>query len=119
MKKNAVCMFQYTSDSANMALEEIKLQLEAVGCTVVNIDIYEECRACRNAYGKEMDNEDFDSIDLESDEAWFDDYDFVIEAEFFHKDISDEEVLFDLVNANVDNFLGTKEEYIEEYELDE
>ena len=112
------CIFQYTTDYEQGALDEIKLQLEAVGCTVLDIEIYGATRACRNAYGKSLSEEEFESIDPESDAAWFDDYDFLVKAEFFHPEIEKDEILFELVNANVDNFLGTEEEYLEDYELE-
>ncbi len=55
--------------------------LKDAGFTIVGEpEVTESERACRNAYGKEMDEDEFDDVDPDSDEAWFDDYDFIVSA---------------------------------------
>lgn len=71
----------FTSDNENMALAEIKSSVNAIdGLSVINIEVVSSDRACRNGYGKEVSEEEFEAIDPSSEEAWFDDYDFVFNA---------------------------------------
>ena len=58
--KNSVeCMFIYTTDNAQAALDEIKLQIKNAGLEVEDIGIHEEERIFRNAYGKEVSKRKF------------------------------------------------------------
>lgn len=73
-------LFSYTTDFEQDAIDTIETSLKKEGLNYTVIDVIETNRACRNAYGKEMDPEEFDSLDPDSDEAWFDDYDFILQA---------------------------------------
>lgn len=73
-------LFEYTTDYETDAIETIKDNINETGLKCTNIIVKEANRACRNAYGKELDPDEFDAIDPDSDEAWFDDYDFTLEA---------------------------------------
>lgn len=78
--KKYVCI-TYTCDNEPMALDEIRNCIKRVnGSILLSLDVTESERACRNANGKELSEEEFDEIDPESDEAWFDDYDFTMKA---------------------------------------
>ncbi len=82
---------QYTTDLEQEAIDEVKAQLEEAGFAIIGeFTIEDPGRACRNAYGKTMDEDDFDAIDPDSDEAWFDDHDYVIRATV-SKDCTEEE----------------------------
>ena len=82
---------QYTTDNEQEAIDEVKAQLENAGFTIEGeLAVQDPGRACRNAYGKTMNEDDFDSIDPDSDEAWFDDHDYVIRATV-SKDCTEEE----------------------------
>ena len=71
----------FTSDNEALAEKELTLMLESVReCKVISIDVVKSKRACRNVYGKEIGEDEFDSIEAESDEAWFDDYDMVFKV---------------------------------------
>ena len=73
-------LFSYTTDLEQDAIDKIGTSLKKEGLDYTAIDVIEANRACRNAYGKEMDPEEFDSLDPNSDEAWFNDYDFILQA---------------------------------------
>ena len=71
----------YTNDNEPMAIEEIKNILNRIDNVILlDFSIKEAKRACRNANGKEMDEEGFDSMDADDEEVWFDDYDFTFLA---------------------------------------
>lgn len=71
----------YTNDNEPMAIEEIKNILNRIDNVILlDFSIKEAKRACRNANGKEMDEEGFDSMDADDKEVWFDDYDFTFLA---------------------------------------
>ena len=70
----------YTSDNEALAITAIKAEFEAKDITVTSIKTISSQRACRNAYGKEMPESEFESMDPDSDEAWFNDYDFCFEV---------------------------------------
>lgn len=68
----------YTSDNKPTALEEVADMVKTCeDIEFINIETVSSKRACRNGYGEELSEEDFEAIDPDSDEAWFDDYDFV------------------------------------------
>lgn len=72
---------QFTSDNQALAEQEVTLMFESVKCCkVISIDLVKSSRACRNAFGKEMDDDTFDAINSTSEEAWFNDYDFVFKV---------------------------------------
>lgn len=106
--------FYYTSDNANMALEEIKRQLIKSGFIVGNINIEDEERALKNGYGKNVSEEEFESYDVDSDEYWFDDYDFKIIADVNIPGMSEEEMFAKL--KEVDGFDNIEYEEVEEIE---
>lgn len=83
--------FAYTICTENEAIDEVTLDIEKVGLEVVSSEVISSDRACRNAYGKEMSEEEFDEIDPDSDEAWFNDYDFIL-AVTIRTDKSEEEL---------------------------
>ena len=113
--KNSVeCMFIYTTDNAQAALDEIKLQIKNAGLEVEDIGIHEEERIFRNAYGKEVSEEEFESYEADSDEAWFEDYDFVIKAEVSSEELDEEEIA-ELLEEKVSDFIGTEDEYNMDY----
>ena len=100
----------YTSDNEAMALCEVERMVkECDGIEVINIEIYDESRACRNSYGEELDEDEFDEIDSDSDEAWFDDYDFTIKFTI-STSLTEEEAVSRLDKNHV---------YVEEYDFDE
>lgn len=77
--------FLYSCEYEADALSAIEDEVRACNLRVDNLQVLSSTRACRNAYGKTMTVEEFENIDPLSDEAWFDDYDFVIEGEVFTK----------------------------------
>ena len=98
-KKN----FAYTTCTEGEAIEEILGQLKHYDLKVIDAEVISSERACRNAYGKEMDEEDFDDIDVDSDECWFDDYDFIVQV-CFETDMNEED--FDnFLFENISEFL--------------
>lgn len=98
--------FAYTTCTENEAIDEVILDIEKVGLEVVSSEVVSSDRACRNAYGKEMSEEEFDKIDPDSDEAWFNDYDFILAATI-RTDKSEEEL---------DKLLLATSYWIEDYE---
>ena len=98
--------FAYTTCTENEAIDEVTLDIEKVGLEVVSSEVILSNRACRNAYGKEMSEEEFDKIDPDSDEAWFNDYDFILAATI-RTDKSEEEL---------DKLLLATSYWIEDYE---
>lgn len=98
--------FAYTTCTENEAIDEVILDIEKVGLEVVSSEVVSSDRACRNAYGKEMSEEEFDEIDPDSDEAWFNDYDFILAATI-RTDKSEEEL---------DKLLLATSYWIEDYE---
>lgn len=107
------CIFSYTTDIEQFALDEIKLQVEQSGLNIANIQIYDETRACRNASGKELLEDEFDSIDADNDDAWFDDYDYIVEARIYSKTKNKKEII-SILEDKVHEFIDTKENYEEE-----
>ena len=98
--------FAYTTCTENEAIDEVILDIKKVGLEVVSSEVVSSDRACRNAYGKEMSEEEFDEIDPDSDEAWFNDYDFILAATI-RTDKSEEEL---------DKLLLATSYWIEDYE---
>lgn len=98
--------FAYTTCTENEAIDEVTLDIKKVGLEVITSEVISSNRACRNAYGKEMSEEEFDEIDPNSDESWFDDYDFVL-AITIKTDKSEEEL---------DELLSTTSYWLEDYE---
>ena len=95
------CVY-YTSDSEAMAFNDIFDCVKACEeIALVRLDILHSNRTCRNAYGKEMDEDEFDDIDPDSDEAWFDDYDFEFEL-VIETDLSEEDAMSLLANSGID-----------------
>jgi len=91
----------YTSDNESMAQNYIHtVLLKSKLFDVIIIGVEESQRACRNAYGKEIDEEDFDNIDSDSDEAWFDDYDMVFYAKI-KTSLSEEDLLAEIENLGL------------------
>ena len=71
----------YTDDNERAARDEIKCELEDAGFIIIGEPkVVDSTRACRNAYGKTLSEEEFNNIDPDSDEAWFDDYDYTFEC---------------------------------------
>ncbi len=96
----------YTSDNEAIALAEIEdMVKECSQITFVSLDVIDSKRACRNAYGKEIGEYEFDDIDADSDEAWFDDYDFT-----FKLVIETSLSLEDAINVLVDNGVDVNED---------
>lgn len=114
-KKQTAIYFEYTVDNDCLAIDYIESSLKSLGMDVISVDIVEKERACRNAYGKELDEEEFDSIDSEEDGFWFDDYDFVLKAVIEHS-CSVEELLF-LVSKNISEYTKDYEESEEEKDI--
>ena len=78
--KKYVCI-EYTGDNETLALDEVRNSIKRVeNVVLLSLDITDSKRACRNANGKEMAEEEFEALDPSSDEAWFDDYDFTMKA---------------------------------------
>lgn len=72
----------YTSDNESTAIEEVKSILKRIeDMCLLSLKVKDSKRACRNANGKELTKQEFEAIDPDSDDAWFDDYDFTMEAE--------------------------------------
>lgn len=76
----------------SVAVESIRKNLEKCGVTIKEIRTQSAIRACRNAYGKEMSEKDFEAISPDDDEYWFDDYDFVFMADVESEDMDDAEI---------------------------
>lgn len=115
-------IFMYTTDFDQAALDEIQLQVEDLGLIISNIEIFSSDRACRNAYGKEVNEEEFDSYDIDSDEMWFDDYDYVIQVDILdylpdREDITEDTEISDYLSQKCHDYYGTLDEYLAE--LDE
>ena len=69
----------YTGDNEPSAIDEVRTTLQNMDDIIVSslVTIDSE-RACRNAYGKEMSDAQFEL--LNGDDDWFDDYDFTMKA---------------------------------------
>lgn len=79
--------FLYSCEYEVDALSAIESEVKACNLRIDNLQVLSSKRACRNAYGKAMTEEEFENIDPLSDEAWFDDYDFILEGEVYSKKI--------------------------------
>lgn len=109
--------FIYTSDNANLAISTINADLIKQGFSINDIYIEEKRRTLKNGYGKEVSEKEFESCDIDSDEYWFDDYDFSIVAEVDIPGLSEEEMFAKLKNINgFDNIEYEEIEEIEEME---
>lgn len=92
----------YTSDNEAIALAEIEDMVnECSLITFISLDVINSKRACRNAYGKEIAEDEFDNIDPDSDDAWFDDYDFTFKL-IIETSLSVEDAIAVLINNGVD-----------------
>ena len=75
-----ILQITYTSDNEPMSCAEIKSIIKRIdGVGFISLATVSSKRATRNVYGKEVDELEFDAMDPESNESWFDDYDFVFE----------------------------------------
>lgn len=83
--------FFYSCEYEADALSAIEDELKACNLKIENLQVLDSHRACRNAYGKTLSEEEFENIDPLSDEAWFDDYDFVLEGSVYSRKIQSKE----------------------------
>lgn len=118
-------VFTYTGDNAAIAMDTIQLQLEKLGFIVLDVEILNEKRACRNAFGKQVSEEEFDSYGIDDDEMWFDDYDFTIQVDILNyipeiEDMEEYEEKDHYFDRKFSNYYGTLDLYLavlnEEYE---
>lgn len=94
-------ILHYTNDNEAEALAEMEHEINAIeGIHVKEITVMNAERACRNAYGKEVNEEEFDAMNQESEKAWFDDYDFAMRATL-ETSLSEEETLSALEDAGI------------------
>lgn len=92
---------EYTGDNEPIALEEIRNGITQIKDVILlSLNVIDSTRACRNANGKEMSEEEFDAIDPSSDEAWFDDYDFTMKA-VIETDMSTSDLMDKLENEGL------------------
>ena len=86
----------YTSDNESEAKHYIHaVLLESSFFEVLDISLENSQRACRNAYGKEVNEEEFNSLGIDDEAVWFDDYDMVFCAKI-KTSLSEEELLSEI-----------------------
>jgi hypothetical protein len=95
MKK--LCEFCFTTDNDAMAIEEVTLGINGAGMTIDDLKITNSTHACRNANGKELSEEEFNGLAPDDDNAWFDDYDYVLTG-IVGADTDDEDKFKELLN---------------------
>lgn len=98
----------FTSDNENMAIEEIRTILEDAGFEVKKVKVVNSNHARRNVYGNEMPDEDFNDLDSDSNETWFDDYDLTLIVELYSDEMTDEEIK-EFLEENIDGFEADSE----------
>ena len=75
------CKFAFTSDNEALALAEVELQIKNAGLKLESdLEKIYDHRKCQNAFGKDISEDEFESQNPESDEAWFDDHDYIFSA---------------------------------------
>lgn len=83
----------YTTDNEQDAIDEIKgfFEKNTKGkIEVLSIDVVNSSRSLKNAYGKELSEEEFEESQQEEETMWFDDQNFEIEVELQTKLTSEE-----------------------------
>lgn len=107
--------FLISIDYEQGAIDEIRSELKESGLNFNEIIVISSRRACRNAYGKEMAEDDFDMLASDNDGAWFDDYDFTLEVEIDNGEKTDDE-LNEILSDKCSYYIGN---ILEESDLDE
>ena len=71
---------EYTNDNESLPLKEVESMLKNINGIeeILFLEVIKSRRACRNSYGKELPEEQFDVLEFDEEEAWFDDYDFTL-----------------------------------------
>ena len=78
--RTANLTLEYTNDNEPLALKEVESILKNIDGIeeILFLEVIKSRRACRNSYRKELSEEQFDVLEFDEEEAWFDDYDFTL-----------------------------------------
>lgn len=72
-------LFEFVTCTEAEAISEIKIMLKANNINIIDdIYVYSSTRLLENAHGKYLSEEEFENMNFEDEDAWFDDYRFVI-----------------------------------------